>query len=162
MTQEAALEATVTEVLVCTTCRPAGQGRDVPAAGQQLWDAVQAAGQTATLPPTVRLRSFACLNSCSRACTVAFQAAGKHSYCFGDLEADDATAADVLVCALQHVRSIDGNLPRSDRPERLRAGILMRLPPLVAGPEPRHVATERPGLPTGGGPSRGPSSSPSP
>jgi predicted metal-binding protein len=93
---------------------------------------VQAAGQAEALPPTVRLRGFACLNSCSRACTVALQAAGKHSYCFGDLHADEATAADVLSCALLHARSNDGNLPRSERPERLRASILMRLPPPVA------------------------------
>jgi predicted metal-binding protein len=135
MSSTAAHAATITEVLVCTTCRPVGRSRDEPAAGQQLWDAVQAAGQSEALPPTVRLRGFACLNSCSRACTVALQAAGKHSYCFGDLHADEATAADVLACALLHARSSDGNLPRSERPERLRAGILMRLPPLVASAE---------------------------
>jgi predicted metal-binding protein len=132
MSSTAAHAAPITEVLVCTTCRPAGQSRDEPAAGQVLWAAVQAAWQVEALPPTVRLRGFACLNSCSRACTVAVQAAGKHSYCFGDLQPDEATADDVLACALLHARSSDGNLPRSERPERLRAGILMRLPPLVA------------------------------
>lgn len=117
---------------MCTTCRPAGQARDETAAGQVLWEAVQrAAEQAATWPDTLRLRGFACLNSCSRACTVAFQAAGKHSYCFGDLQADATTAVQVLACALRHARSIDGNLPRNERPDRLRGGILLRLPPLV-------------------------------
>jgi predicted metal-binding protein len=125
-----------TEVLVCTTCRPAGNPRDEPAAGQQLWQFVQSAGQVGPVSEGVLLRSFACLNSCSRACTVAFQAAGKHSYCFGDLQPDAITAAQVLACALQHASSSDGNLPRNERPERLRGGILLRLPPLVASSAP--------------------------
>lgn len=124
----------ITEVLVCTTCRPAGANRDEVAAGQLLWDAVQAAAKAASLPPGVHLRGFACLNSCSRACTVAYQAAGKHSYCFGDLQPDADTAAQVLACAALHAASADGNLPRSERPERLRGGILLRLPPLLAAP----------------------------
>ena len=120
---------TTTEVLVCTTCRPAGARRDEPAAGQLLWEAVQAANTAAQ--PGVRLRGMACLNSCSRACTVALQAAGKHSYCFGDLQPDATTAAQVLACAALHAASTDGNLPRKERPERLRTGILLRLPPLL-------------------------------
>lgn len=129
-----ARESVITEVLVCTTCRPAGASRDEIAAGQLLWDAVQAAAYAAPLPPGVQLRGFACLNSCSRACTVAYQAAGKHSYCFGDLQPDADTAVQVLACASLHAASADGNLPRSERPERLRGGILMRLPPLLAAP----------------------------
>lgn len=127
-------EPVVTEVLICTTCRPAGASRDEVAAGQLLWDAVQAAATAAPLPPGVRVRGFACLNSCSRACTVAYQAAGKHSYCFGDLQPDADTAAQVLACGALHAASADGNLPRSDRPEQLRGGILLRLPPLLAAP----------------------------
>lgn len=135
-----------TEILVCTTCRPAGVSRDMPAAGELLWSALQATTLAHPPPLDVRLRPFACLNSCSRACTVAFQAAGKHTYCFGDLRPDAATAAEVVVCALLHARSGDGNMPRSDRPERLRGGILMRLPPLVdatevAGPSPDSART---------------------
>jgi predicted metal-binding protein len=124
-----------TEILVCTTCRPAGASRDMPAAGELLWNALQDITLVHPLPPGVRMRPFACLNSCSRACTVAFQAAGKHTYCFGDLQPDAATAAEVVDCALLHARSGDGNMPRSDRPERLRGGILMRLPPLVDATE---------------------------
>jgi len=135
MTKHQHAEASViTEVLVCTTCRPAGASRDEVAAGQLLWDAVQAAATASPLQPGVRLRGFACLNSCSRACTVAYQAAGKHSYCFGDLLPDADTAAQVLACAALHAASVDGNLPRSERPERLRSGILLRLPPLQAAP----------------------------
>lgn len=126
--------AAMTEVLVCTTCRPAGASRDEVASGQLLWNAVRAAATAAPLPLGVNLRGFACLNSCNRACTVAYQAAGKHSYCFGDLQPDADTAAQVLACARLHAASADGNLPRSERPERLRGGILLRLPPLQAPP----------------------------
>jgi predicted metal-binding protein len=62
---------------------------------------------------------------------VTLQAPGKFTYYFGDLVADDTTAAEVLACAQQHAYSADGNLPRKERPERLRSGILARLPPLV-------------------------------
>ena len=129
-----------TELLVCTTCRPAGAPRDMPAAGQQLWDALQATTAAVPLPPGIRLRGIACLNSCSRACTVAFQAAGKHSYCIGDLQPDADTAEQVLACARLHAASADGNLPRNERPERLRGGILLRLPPLLLAAYPADSA----------------------
>jgi predicted metal-binding protein len=121
--------------------------RDVPPAGQALWDAVQAASDAQPLAAGITLRGIACLNSCSRACTVALQAAGKHSYCFGDLQADATTAAQVLACALQHLHSSDGNLPRNERPERLRGGILLRLPPMLPqghGAVPGSSATVQP------------------
>lgn len=142
MTTHLSRAGALTEVLVCTTCRPAGQPRDETAAGQRLWQAVEVAYRGTAGAEQLQLRGFACLNSCSRACTVAFQAAGKHSYCFGDLQPDANTAAQVLACALQHARSSDGNLPRNERPERLRGGILLRLPPLL---EPPATVTTTPG-----------------
>ena len=75
---------------------------------------------------------------CSRACTIALHAPGKYTYYIGDLVADDTTAAQVLACAQLHAYSTDGNMQRKERPERLRSGILARLPPLAtidpAGP----------------------------
>jgi predicted metal-binding protein len=135
------------ELIVCTTCRPAGADRNLPAAGQALLDAVLSAvpnttaaqpapgatdptDTTAPAPPRgdVAVRGIACLSGCSRACTVALQAPGKPSYVFGDLVADAETAAQVLACARLHAGSADGQLARSDRPERLRSGLLIRLP----------------------------------
>lgn len=117
-----------TEVIVCTTCRPPGASRDEPAAGALLFEAVQAA-QGRGAEPLVRVRGMACLSSCSRACSVAFQAPGKHTYLFGDLVPDAETAEHVLVCAGLHAAASDGNLLRNERPARLRSGILARLPP---------------------------------
>ena len=118
----------ITEVIVCTTCRPPGASRDLPSAGAALFEAVQAAHQQG-LGPTVRVRGMACLSSCGRACSVAFQAPGKHTYLFGDLQPDAETAEHVLLCADMHAAAVDGNLLRNERPARLRSGILARLPP---------------------------------
>ena len=126
--------AVTTELIICTTCRPAGVSRDVPAAGEALLEAVQVAtwDLEAAVQARIRVRGMACMSGCSRACTVTLQASGKYTYYFGDLVADDITAAQVLACAQLHADSADGNLLRKDRPERLRSGILARLPPLGA------------------------------
>ena len=121
----------VTEVIVCTTCRPQGASRDLAAAGAALFGAVQAAQRQGPADPRVRVRGMACLSSCSRACSVAFQAPGKHTYLFGDLVPDAETAEHVLACAALHAAASDGNLLRNERPARLRSGILARLPPAL-------------------------------
>ncbi|MDR7094283.1 DUF1636 family protein [Hydrogenophaga laconesensis] len=125
----------VTEVIVCTTCRPPGASRDLPAAGAALFEAVQAARQHGPINNAVRVRGMACLSSCSRACSVAFQAPGKYTYLFGDLVPDAETAEHVLACAGQHATASDGNLLRNERPARLRSGILARLPPALEVPD---------------------------
>ncbi|MDB5941959.1 MAG: metal-binding protein [Ramlibacter sp.] len=71
------------------------------------------------------------MSGCSRACTVALRATGKHTYVFGDLQADAVTAVQVLACAAMHQQSVDGALPRKERPERMRNGILAKLPPFA-------------------------------
>ena len=120
----------ITDVIICTTCRPAGASRDLPAAGAELFEAVQTEQLLQDEPfDRVRVRGMACLSSCSRSCSVAFQAPGKHTYLFGDLQPDEVTAQHVLACAALHATATDGNMLRNDRPERLRSGILARLPP---------------------------------
>ena len=123
----------ITEVIVCTTCRPAGASRDQPPAGAALLDAVQTAWFDLDPGAPIAVRGVACMSGCSRACTVALQAPGKHSYLFGDLRTDAETALQVLACARLHAQSDDGSLARNDRPERLRSGILTKLPPYSAG-----------------------------
>ncbi len=72
----------------------------------------------------------ACLSGCKRACAAALMAPGKVGYLFGDLPPDAEGAADLLAVARAHAARADGFLARAERPERLRAGILARLPPL--------------------------------
>lgn len=126
----------ITEVIVCTTCRPAGASREVPAAGAALLEAVQIAQlqDEQGAFDNVRVRGMECLSSCSHACTVAFQAPGKNTYLFGDLMPDEETAQHVLLCAALHASTSDGALLRNDRPERLRKGILAKLPPFSGRP----------------------------
>ncbi|MBT9462712.1 DUF1636 domain-containing protein [Hydrogenophaga sp.] len=126
----------ITEVIVCTTCRPPGASRDEPAAGAILFEAVQAVHLLDGDPSMrVHVRGMACLSSCGRACSVAFQAPGKHTYLFGDLVPDAETAEHVLLCAGMHAAASDGNLLRNERPARLRSGILARLPPSLEATE---------------------------
>ncbi|MBX9748806.1 MAG: DUF1636 domain-containing protein [Roseococcus sp.] len=113
-------------LLVCTRCRAAGDSPDAPRAGLTLLGVVQAAASGTGL----RVAGVACLSGCKRGCVAALMAPGKVGYLFGDLPADAAGAADLLAVARAHGARADGFLPRADRPERLRGGILARLPPL--------------------------------
>ncbi|RFO97572.1 metal-binding protein [Rhodoferax lacus] len=127
-----------TEMIVCTTCRPPGASRELPAHGLTLFEAVQDAllareGDGAQ-PLDLQLRGLACMSGCSRACTVALQAPGKFTYYFGDLVADAETAEQLIACAQLYGASGDGSLARNARPERLQSGMLARLPPVGAGP----------------------------
>lgn len=129
-----------TEILICTTCRPAQGTGDAPSAGNALLESVRHAMRSsavAAIRPTPRLRGIACLSGCARACTMALQAPGKHTYVFGDLDPDAETAVQVLACADLHQQSCDGLLPRGARPPRLRKGILAKLPPLERGEAPQ-------------------------
>ncbi len=123
-----------TEIIVCTTCRPQGASRELPAEGLALFEAVQDALLVCELDTGqhkgLQVRGLACMSGCSRACTVTLQAQGKFTYYFGDLAPDAETAAQVIACAQLHRQSSDGNLARNTRPERLRSGILARLPPV--------------------------------
>jgi predicted metal-binding protein len=68
------------------------------------------------------------MSGCDRACTVALSAAGKPSYLFGDKRPDAETARAVLDLARLYAESATGDLPRRDRPEPFRRGILARIP----------------------------------
>jgi predicted metal-binding protein len=126
------------EITVCTTCRPPGASRELPAHGLTLFEALQDAllareGDGAQ-PLDLQVRGLACMSGCSRACTVALQAPGKFTYYFGDLVADAETAEQLIACAQLYAASEDGALARNARPERLRSGILARLPPVGSSP----------------------------
>jgi len=117
-----------TDLIVCTTCRRPGQDRALPPDGEALLSEVEAAHAFMDNPAALRVRGVACMSACGRSCTVAFQAAGKTSYVFGELTPDAETAQQVLACGRLHADSADGMLDRNARPERLRNGIVVRLP----------------------------------
>jgi predicted metal-binding protein len=121
----------MTELIICTTCRPADNPREQRAAGDILLEAVLTEQALGAQPDwaVVRVRGVACTAGCARACTVALQAPGKHSYQFGDLAPAPDAARQLLDCAVLHHHTADGNLARDARPPLLRKGILCRLPP---------------------------------
>jgi len=119
-----------TEILVCVLCRPPELPRDRPRPGRALFEAIENIALRDHQP--FPIRPVECMSGCRRHCTVALQAPGKITYMFGDLPADDESAKQVLACAALHLASADGLMARADRPERLRAGILARLPALTA------------------------------
>ena len=118
---------TDTVLLVCTRCRAAGADPEAPRAGAALLAAAIAAGRDDT---GLRVAGVACLSGCKRACAAALVAPGKVTYLFGDVPPDADGAADLLAVARAHAARPDGHLPRAERPERLRGGILARVPPL--------------------------------
>jgi predicted metal-binding protein len=123
----------MTELIICTTCRTTDTPREHRAAGDILLEAVQAAQAFGEKPKwaMVTVRAMACLGGCSRSCTAAFQAQGKHSYLFGDLAATDDVAQQLLDCAALHQLAPDGALPRESRPSALVGGMLARLTPAL-------------------------------
>jgi predicted metal-binding protein len=115
-----------TEILVCVLCRPPELPRDQPRPGRALLEAIE---NVALRDDRVfAIRPVECMSGCRRHCTVALQAPGKATYFFGDLPADETSAEQVLACAALHQASPDGCMAREARPERLREGILARLP----------------------------------
>lgn len=116
-----------TTLLVCTRCRPPAADPAEPRTGAALLAATRRIGAG---DGRVRIVGVACLSGCRRACAAALLAPGKVGYLFGDLSPDEAGAADLIDAARAHAMAADGHLPRAARPERLRAGVLARLPPL--------------------------------
>ena len=123
-----------TEILVCVLCRPPELPRDQPRPGRALFEAIEniALRDDRVFP----IRPVECMSGYRRHSTVALQAPGKTSYLVGDLPADETSAEQVLACAALHQASPDGFMAREVRPERLREGILARLPaPLPSSSE---------------------------
>ena len=123
-----------TEVLVCVLCCSADRPRDLPRPGRDLFEAIENIALRDDLP--FPIRPVECMSGCRRDCTVALQAPGKMSYFFGDLSADDTSAEQVLACAVLHQASVNGFMARQTRPERLRDGILARLPAVLPATPP--------------------------
>lgn len=76
------------------------------------------------------IREVECLSACNRPCVVALSAPGKTTLMFGDLSPFESAPAIRELCQ-QYFRSADGIVPRSDRPDLLKRGILARIPPVT-------------------------------
>lgn len=110
----------MSELFICTTCAD-GQG-------QALLEAVENEALARDWPLVIR--GQACLAACKQSCTAALQGLGKHSYVFGQLTPDAASVDALLAAACQHAEPGNGLLAWDRRPDRLRTGVVARLPPL--------------------------------
>jgi len=68
-----------------------------------------------------------CLSACKRPCAVAFTAPNKTTLMFGDLP--PLQSAAVIRLGEQYYSSNNGIVPRQERPEILKKGILAQIPP---------------------------------
>ncbi|HEX2939809.1 MAG TPA: DUF1636 domain-containing protein [Rhodopila sp.] len=111
-------------MLVCTTCRRAGDAEDAPRAGAVLAEAVARHAD----PASIVLRPVQCLANCSRGPSAVLACAGAWTYVFGGLAAADAPA--LLEGARLLATAPDGLMPWRGRPEPLKRGLIARIPPL--------------------------------
>ncbi len=110
-------------VYVCITCRRAGDAEDARyGAGLAEATARAAAGTD------VSVRRVRCLANCNRGPSAAMRCNGSWTYVFGELDLDCAGA--LIEGARLLAGAADGILPWRGRPERLKRGLIARVPPV--------------------------------
>ncbi len=98
------------KVFVCTTCTEDGAFLDVVRDGL----------------PGCAVEGIDCMSGCTRAQTVAFRAAGKVAYLFGDITVDDLT--DLQTFARLYAASKDGTFEDARVLGDLRTKAIARIP----------------------------------
>ena len=120
----ASADAAAPVIYVCVTCRPQGEP-DSPLRPGAL---IAAATERAAAGTQVDVRRLKCLANCTRGPSAALRCNGSWTYVFGGL---DETCGPALVeGARMLARAADGILPWRGRPERLKRGLIARVPPL--------------------------------
>jgi predicted metal-binding protein len=119
-------------IFVCQSCAGNWQnGREVGnSSGHLLHQEMMAQLAASPLAEDFEVKAVKCMGACNRPCVVAFAAAGKSTYLFGDL--DRASLAEVsqsiLECASLYYRQPDGVMKWAERPERLRKSVIGIIP----------------------------------
>lgn len=124
-------------LFLCTTCGSTWQdGKRVGRSrGEILLEHLQPLHEQWPLRSSFSLQPVQCMSSCDRPCSVAFAAAGKHTYLFGNLAQTDDDDLDqvcqgILECAQLFYQKPNGLMAWSERPQRLKTGIVARIPPV--------------------------------
>jgi len=111
-------------IFVCTTCGYASETDGELRPGAIL----AAATERAAAGTEVEVRRLRCLANCTRGPSAAMRASGSWTYVFGGL---DASCADALIAGARLLAgAADGILPWRGRPERLKRGLIARVPPI--------------------------------
>lgn len=116
-------------VTVCTDCRITGTACRP---GLQLLDHLNACLSKigASDNRDFAVEGTVCMAGCKRPCTIAFQASGKATYLFGDIEPDADIEALVMFAKLYGERP-DGMTREAERPSGLGGKVLARIPASV-------------------------------
>ena len=123
-TSDAPAPTNAPTIYVCTTCRPPGEPDSAVRPGAILATATVAAAAGTE----VDVRPMRCLGNCSRGASAALRANGSWTYVFGGL---DASCAEALIEGARLLAgAADGILPWRGRPEKLKRGMIARIPPL--------------------------------
>lgn len=119
---------------VCISCRPPGASREPREgrAGNILYEELREAFANSPLESWVDVRPAQCLSVCPRPCGLALSSPGAWTYLFGDQNPGE-NAPDILEVASLYIESLDGFMPREERPKALRSSILGRVPPFPEG-----------------------------
>ncbi|WP_366930883.1 DUF1636 domain-containing protein [Microcoleus sp. bin38.metabat.b11b12b14.051] len=120
-------------LLVCTACASVWKDgkREGKSGGQQFMEDLLKLAQDWEFSEKFDIREVECMSACSHSCAVSFAAAGKYTYLFGDLPANEPESVEaVLECASQYYAKPDGLLPWAERPQALKKGVLAKIPPL--------------------------------
>ena len=117
-------------VHVCTSCRPPGSPREPRESrpGFKLYRELRKTFHESVLGEYVEVRPAECLSLCPRPCGIALTSPGGWSYLFGH-QSPGESADDILECVSLYIGTEDGFMPREQRPKRLRASVLGRVPP---------------------------------
>jgi predicted metal-binding protein len=116
--------ATAPIVYICITCRPP----ESPDSADRPGLLVAAATERAAAGTEVEVRRLRCLANCNRGPSAALRCNGSWTYVFGGLDEDCGHA--LVEGARMLARAPDGILPWRGRPERLKRGLIARVPPI--------------------------------
>jgi predicted metal-binding protein len=120
-------------IFVCETC--AGVWKDSRQVGNSggylLLSEINEQADHWPLAEEFEIEGVKCMGACNRPCAIAFAAPDKSTYLFGDLQHEESLpelSTAVLECAAMYHRSIDGSMPWAARPDRLKKGLIGRVP----------------------------------
>ena len=112
-------------VVVCATCRDAAGSGEHRRPG-----ALLARSARDVSGSDVRVRQVECLGNCARRLSAAILRDGCWSYVFGDLAIGDGPG--LVAGARLYAASPERVMPWRGRPDRLKRGLVARIPPLTA------------------------------
>jgi predicted metal-binding protein len=120
-------------IFVCETC--AGVWKDSRQVGNSggylLLQELHEKATDWSLASEFAIEGIKCMGACNRPCAIAFAAPDKSTYLFGDLQHEESLpelSAAVLECATMYHDAPDGAMPWAARPERLKKGLIGRVP----------------------------------